>query len=300
MIPRIAHFFWSGDTLSWMRYMTLASFRFYNPEWEMHLHRCRVKRPDSPPWETPETQEFLSYNQDQPSYLDRVDELGVIQREWEPPCEMQSPVHASDIFQWHILSTDGGIYSDMDILYVSPVYFVINMTCDGYLCIVDGSAPIGFLASSPENAFFANVFKRSIETQSPGYQSAGCEALMSVMLDAISPAGRAYGHQPTDALINAMRRAYPQLRINNLMKDVVYPWWWDECLDIFTFNTKPLPHNCVGIHWYAGARSSQMFNSTLNNSNFQDIDCAFTTYASKVWDAETNSLRANPDASAAS
>ena len=31
------YFYWGGSAMSWMRYMTLYSFRKMNPDWEMVL-----------------------------------------------------------------------------------------------------------------------------------------------------------------------------------------------------------------------------------------------------------------------
>ncbi len=264
-----------------MRYITLASFRHFHPDWEMRLHRCDTAVLKSPPWETGEVQEFLTPAAPRRCYLSRIDSLGVDSHEWSPPCEMLSPVHASDICCWDMLATVGGIYSDMDILYVAPV--AVNREYDAHVCIVDASTPIGFLASSPNSPLFRDVFDLALTRQSPGYQSAGCEALMGRILQEISPAVRDLGAQPMRALFNALRRAFPSLRINNLDRNAVYPWWWDECLDIFLPQERDLPHNCFGIHWYAGARSSQQFNRTLDHTNFRDNPCVFSKYASVVW-----------------
>ena len=37
MIPRRISFFWHGR-MSWMRFLTLQTFRRHNPDWEIHLY----------------------------------------------------------------------------------------------------------------------------------------------------------------------------------------------------------------------------------------------------------------------
>jgi hypothetical protein len=38
MIPKIAHFHWSGPTMSWLRIVSIATFKKHNPDWEIRLH----------------------------------------------------------------------------------------------------------------------------------------------------------------------------------------------------------------------------------------------------------------------
>ena len=41
-IPKIAHFHWTGPQMSWLRGMSLLTFKKFNPTWEIRLH-------DTPP-----------------------------------------------------------------------------------------------------------------------------------------------------------------------------------------------------------------------------------------------------------
>jgi len=60
MIPKRMFFYWSGNDLSWMRYMTLYSFRKMNPNWEIILYLSdnvnKIKT-----WNSGEEQDFLNY-----------------------------------------------------------------------------------------------------------------------------------------------------------------------------------------------------------------------------------------------
>ena len=38
MIPKIAHFHWTGGPMSWLRTVSIASFKKFNPDWEIRLH----------------------------------------------------------------------------------------------------------------------------------------------------------------------------------------------------------------------------------------------------------------------
>ncbi len=36
--PHILHVYCGGNNLSWLRYMTIISFKKYNPEWTVNLY----------------------------------------------------------------------------------------------------------------------------------------------------------------------------------------------------------------------------------------------------------------------
>ena len=38
MIPKLAHFYWSGPPMSWLRQQSIESFKMHNPTWSVELH----------------------------------------------------------------------------------------------------------------------------------------------------------------------------------------------------------------------------------------------------------------------
>lgn len=81
MIPKIAHFHWTGPPLSWLRIVSIASFKKFNPTWEIRLH-------DTPP----EIRQYgLQYNQE------------------------------SDWTWWKVLARHGGFQVATDIVFLKPV-----------------------------------------------------------------------------------------------------------------------------------------------------------------------------------
>ena len=289
MIPHVAHFFWANDTLSWLRYMTLVSFRHFNPDWEMQIHRYVIPHARQT-WATMERQDFGSGNLGwckRFDYWPRVADLpGVEVVDWQPPCDVISPVHASDIFQWQMLSTAGGLYCDMDILFVAPVATAIRDLVDTYVCLYLDVFPIGFLAACPHNQFYADVLRTATASQNENYQSAGCEAAVATIQSYDTFIPKSPREMTTAAYekcrLHAVKMRHRNLSFVNLRRETVYPFWWDRVAEIFTARHTTLPDGCVGIHWYAGAPLSQQFNREMHHANFGSYKSTISYFAARV------------------
>ncbi len=127
MIPKRIAFFWGNDTMSWLRYMTLYSFCKLNPCWEVRLYHCKGNGAKKQ-WTTHVRQDFAEPATE--DYWSRVGNLPVEVIPWElkdpdNPDDNQwskiTPPHKSDFFEWEYLANEGGIYADMDILFVKPM-----------------------------------------------------------------------------------------------------------------------------------------------------------------------------------
>ena len=50
-IPKIAHFYWHGGMLSWLRYLTLKTFQIQNPDWELRCYFPKIEHTGDTNWE---------------------------------------------------------------------------------------------------------------------------------------------------------------------------------------------------------------------------------------------------------
>ncbi len=271
--------------MSWLRYMTLASFRHSNPEWRIQLHRMELP-PCPQTWSTLETQDF-AFGDAKCNYISLVPALGVEVVDWPPPCDVPSPIHASDIFQWQVLSTTGGVYCDMDILFTAPITSAIRGENDTYVCLFRETAPIGLLAACPRNRFYADVFRTALERIGAPYQSAGCEAVTAT-IDRYDTFAAQQARMPSESAIEkcrlqAIKLQHPAHTFKNLDCTVIYPFWWDRAAEeVFTARHTTLPAGCVGVHWYAGSPVSQQANQVLNHANFMSYSNTLSYFAAKV------------------
>jgi glycosyltransferase involved in cell wall biosynthesis len=267
-IPKRISFFWGGPRLSWLRYLTLASFRRWNPDWEIRLFRPPACNP--PVWKSYE-QEDSSVG---PNYLERLGEIDVEVLEWKLPFEGLTATHASDLFQWEILARDGGFYSDMDILYVRPMKLYDDVrTLDAVFCLSRGYMTIGFLGSTPGCQVFGDIAAEAFRGfDAKRYQSAGAETIYGVCGFGDEWGGVAsVGCQS----LQRLRVKYSSLRVGELPSRTVYPFDWREVGRIFS-ECHPVPAMAVGIHWFGANPDSQTWNARLTEAAWRDYHNTFT------------------------
>lgn len=293
-IPRRISFYWHGGPLSFCRWMTLKSFRHYNPRWEMRLYRpaagCHSLPPDQgisrqSPWETPEQQDFQHYfGADRPDYSQRIAELGIDELTWpHDPAPAADPVQQSDLFQWRLLHEVGGFYADLDILWLRPIepLYQSVRNADAMMVMSASHLAIGFLASKPGNPFFRDVLAAALSRRRPHeYQSCGIDAISRALnfdnswLVARDTRPKNFGE--------AYRRQYPGLTVAQPPDLTVYPWPWSKTGRIWRRRHRGLSDQCYGIHWYAGAPLSQQRNCELTESNLGEYQCTWAWYARQV------------------
>lgn len=259
-IPRILHLYWGRNKpLSYMRAMTAISFARLNPDWDIRLWYPTVPCYDMP-WKSGEhecqSQNISEHPTDWFDYL--VDEHLVGLAGFTPDAFGFAPdlpeVHRSDLLRWHILATEGGIWSDFDIFYQKPLTALqVPDDADVVACYMWGGCKkhrvgfnsIGFLASAPEREwrFFSKVLKvAQSHVSASEYQSAGRFAMDHVYRGG---GDSRYG-----------------CNVYNLDSDLIYPVVSGNVRNLYvpqyTISSEQLRalRQSVGIHWYAGHKHS--------------------------------------------
>jgi len=149
-----------------------------------------------------------------------------------------SEVHKSDFLRLHLLSTMGGLWSDMDIFYLKPMetlYFNVedNKNIETFYCDHNYGHSIGFLMASQNNKFFKKLIEISKEEYNPTfYQAMGAMIFKN--------------HFSTSESINAITPAF------NMDMDVVYPHDATYFKEILTQLQTRFTDKTIGIHWYGG------------------------------------------------
>jgi len=271
-IPKCMNFFWADGPMSWLRYLTIKSFRTLNPDWEIKLHRTKTLGAHEK-WKTGEVQDYAKYKG--VDYSDRLDllDVGVF---WETPHENLAPAHASDLFQWELLSTEGGFYSDMDILYTKPLDYKSFVNQDVVSCHSLGFMTIGFFGASADNPLFKAIRLEAMSSYNgESYQNTGAEAIYRLAgLDPIWGRTR----RPGDVAMNKLKKMFSTLDYIELPQETFYPWAWNQIEDLWS-SKESLPYNCCGIHWFGGAARSQQMNNLITPGNVAVGNCTLTNYA---------------------
>jgi hypothetical protein len=260
MIPRRALFFWGNERMSWLRAQTIVTFCKYHPEWSVHLYEPRDYTLDVG-WSTDEQQDTMKYSGGDYSYLlddlplkrHRVDFSGAV-------IHSLGPVQRSDIWRYAQL-IEGGVYLDMDIIWVRSIDPLIDMLDEGRIDVAinyeeawEMFASIAMLMATPNNAFFTYVAKMAQHlVDEHHYQSAGVR-----MFDAL------FGDY------TLMCERFPDLRFANLPLRMIMPAMWHQVHRLYEVSDQEIPGDIYGVHWFAGAAISQYWNNRIGPNNYRE------------------------------
>ena len=247
------HFYWEGKDFSYLHYLSIKSFVDLNPLWECIVHTNK-EGVDSfnIPWNTGEqSKEYKGKN-----YFPKLKELAITVREFDFPSigihPSMHPVQKSDLLRWYLLSTEGGGWSDADIIYTKPLNVLENqMKSEMDCCVCIADTPyrhhvIGFYLASEGNKFFADILAKSYNPDAQDYQMFGNKIL--------------HKYYPSMEFI---RESFPELVIENLSREVLYSYQWFETPLLFKgLSNKHKQDHIIGVHWYNGAEDARDF---INN-----------------------------------
>ncbi len=274
-IPKRISFFWSGR-MSWLRCLTLETFRRFNPDWEMRLYRSAVSIAKKT-WSTPERDDSEYCG---PGYGGRLAALNVSVHDFIPPVAGVAAAQASDLLTWSVLAGDGGFCADMDILWLQPMDAVWQRVAnsDAVFCLEDGLLAVGFVAAKPGCQVFRSILDQAASIKRlDRYQCFGTE----LAYGAFKPIGRGKG-QIGVRTIDEMRRRYRRLKIDILPDATVYPFNWMQIDAIFS-ERHDVPAETVGLHWFGGSLIAQQWIKRLTPENWRDYDTTLTTCLRKCY-----------------
>lgn len=293
--------------MSWLRYLSIWSAKKLNPDWSirLYIHNCEDEYSNSP-WEGEVKQDFFNYEGD--DFLKALEEIDVDVRVWEPKffnnslsgiaeaMRMKSPLvpkgstpsHRSNYFKWHLMATEGGFYSDNDILFIKPFDNFYNKFADKDMLICYDVSElcfsIGLLGSKGNSEPYRDFYVQALKSfTSDSYQSAGVNAL-NLSLGNHSLSGG------WDLLISK----YPLADIANMGMEWVYPYDSNNVEFYFEKDYKYIDpkkiQSAIGLHWYAGHPIAQDWNNKLNANNYLDYDFLIPREISKLMGSSNPSV----------
>jgi len=146
-IPRVANFYWNAETpISFLRYLTIATFRYHHPGWKINLWTSGSNR--SNVWNGHEKQDFQSYNGR--NYMADLLTLNVNIMQFNYQiAEGLAPNYISDIARFRTID-EGGWFFDLDQVLCRPFD---DLCCYDFVAGRggDGSMYCGVLGASPHS-----------------------------------------------------------------------------------------------------------------------------------------------------
>ena len=165
-LPKNIYFYWGNKTMSFFRYLSLYSFKKFNPDWNVILIRRRnPKTPKEHDWE--ERLDSLYFKgEDCFNVAEYIDiEIRYLEDEYPEIVKLDlEENHISDIHLFKILAEQGGIVSDTDILFYKPIDYEkikdVDVVLISFKCYPKKNyIPFSFMLGSP-NIFFKQMYKK--------------------------------------------------------------------------------------------------------------------------------------------
>lgn len=266
MIPKRAFFFWEGH-MSWLRYMTLASFRYHHPDWEATLFTPRDH--SDPKMYAHGEQEDGDYGTD---YWDRIPDLLDIESVWLPEWETMPRVHRSDHYRYVELAKSGGIYFDMDMLFVKPIdnLYEEKKDFDAWASFSSWNQrfeSIACLASSGGGLFeyLADHAVRAAKAFPDFYSQAGTKMWNNI-----------FDHDFRNVLIR-----FPRTYNMSLSRITPIPDWTKISHLFEPDKVSVVPPSekiptLFSVHWYGGSSHAQEYNAEASPTGILSRDCYMT------------------------
>ncbi len=282
-IPKVVHFYWGNEKLPYLRYLSVLSFKIHNPEWKIKFY----VPPKSYKGLCLDTQSSFDFTGvDYFPNLKNIEEVEIIKVNFDfisNVCEGLEGVHLSrqevyrsDFLRWHLLSTEGGLWSDMDIMFFKPVSdMYINKKGNEDATTLISLHPtyghsVGFMLSAPNNNYYTHILQQAKKSFNPvDYQSIGVNLL-----------NKDFGS------IQKIETQFPELK--GTVKDIplitVYAYDALVIPTIYNYsNMGRYTSNSIGLHWYAGHHLAKQYVTKITHLNYNDYSNVLAKTIRKVY-----------------
>ena len=236
-IPKIAHFYWGGGKLIYLRYLAFKTFAALNPDWKIILWQPE-RHFTGKSWGIERGNQPINYKLME-DYTDKLSDLPITLMKvnfeslkfWANMAE----VHKNDYIRINSLYLYGGLWSDTDILYFKSMNDLCVNTEENkekqvYVCIADYGHSTGFNLATEGSKFFTKLLEMLNPEYKPlEYQCWGPDMFNKYFrkLELI-PAGV------------------------NIPMDVVYAHNCHNVCELLNGKFSRFTDQSIGCHWYGG------------------------------------------------
>jgi len=278
-IPKIAFTFWYGNEFTYQHYLSIETFCFYNRDFEYIIYTisdCIINL-----WPTREQSTKINCI----NYFNKLDNLKKIYKikivylDNEEEYKKYCPNIISDLVRWEKLYEHGGIWVDLDILFIKPIEYIfhnINKNCNLdeiefiisiYKCINDKNINYIIECNTENNFFPTGLLIASKENLI-------CKKLIEIMYSSYDE--NIYNSVgPNLAKSNFKNYKYFLENFNNVGifdSELIYPHNWNNIKDYFyNYENYILNNNyVVGLHWYNGSSISRNYLNEIHKIKDND------------------------------
>lgn len=253
MIPNIFFTYWEGDQLSELHYYTIYSLNKYNPELDIIIYTALNPTTILKQWKTGEH----SININKKITLDKIidinrEKIKIVKIDFQNTYNINnniSCVFKADFTRIAKLYEHGGVWFDMDILFIKPFpQSLFSLDSDMILFTYQNAIPTGFIAGVPKCEFITKIYNSALNivqtNQLDDYQKIGPNLWRS-------------------EYNNSNRQ-----KLYFLNTECIYPFVWNNIDELFTSTNEKNIKDCTfGIHWYNGGCCTKKFINEFDSTN---------------------------------
>ncbi len=276
MIPYIAYSFWEGDNLSWFHCYTLLSLHKYNPDIKIILYTSSGG--NTIKWDSGEHATNIE-NKVEFEIIRGFPYIEIVHidfKDYNIPNTL-SPVYKADFVRIIKGKEHGGVWFDMDILFIAPIpsdffncecemirykytYNMYDIATRTVSCADPTIVPTGLVAIAANCKIInklATELYSIIKLPLEEYQTIGPELWKTVV-----------GDQTENIIIKDGKE--------------IYPFLWTQMYQMFNETEDICTSETWAIHWYNGANDTK---NAINNYRLEDLaewDSVFGHYLRKM------------------
>jgi hypothetical protein len=247
--------------------MSVYSFRKLNPDWKIKIHVPGALSMIAPTWGSDEQKNAGIEN----DYWLRLNDLNVEIVKIPPFDNFDNnahEVHKSDYYRWTLLCGEGGVWSDIDIIYINSMNNMLENVAEekaidaGFSRYAEnGKYAISFMLASAGNTFFKKIHELSnVHYDASRYQSIGSELINNNW----HRPGKLRKQNPANLFLLMDEKCVYPISPSNIPR--FFDPMDDELKNILNDS------NVLGLHWFAGHPKSQQFESEIDESNLGQFD----------------------------
>jgi len=275
-VPKIAFTYWEGNQLSILHYYTLFSFNKFNPDFSIVLYTSNSENEYNHPSK-------INFSDSETINLTKIKSIPnvlTVEIDVKKMYNIQTkttPVHNADIVRIMKLYEHGGIWIDLDILFIKPIPSSILEESEFQYHTYYNTIATGLLVCKEKDETFKYIYdhcknmisKQYIDGQ---YQQFGPNLFRQCML--VND-----GHD--NFIVNERFK-----KCKSLPVETVYPYMCDEPYLFFFRNEDFIQPNTFGIHWYNGSDQTRTFIKQFNPSNIDPTRNVFEKYLFSILNSE--------------
>jgi len=266
VVPKTAFTYWEGNELSYLHYYTVYSFCKLNPTYEVIIYYDEYITD----FHHPSNVTIHSNKTVKIDEILKIKNVRLVKMDWnsftQEIYKITSPILKADILRIIKLYEHGGIWFDLDILFLKPIpLHLLKHNIDITYFKYFETIPTGFIISTPRNKCITEIYDDCLRK-----------------LNTVTSISDLQFFGPS--LWRDVEKTNVELFKNCVIleNDVVYPYMWNESELFFFTNEDRIKPNTICIHWYNGNEYSRKYINQFENGNIDPNKCVFEKYLHQI------------------